>query len=283
MAHRDYLVEEYEVGDCKVEIFQDQDPQHPDEGSDDAFLVAFDRNFHVVRKNTWDDVGDFRNFIHPRYQVDGWNPEEELPEILSRPVDGPEDAEWRKAYIANCTDQIEVLLLEAGEESDFDNPIGKTMAHEVYSLRLDIWDAWQRYREAHAEWACFTLNVRNHGGGHIAISLGDVYDGSDTDRWGDPKEPDGFVMVKKGPGWHHTPQEVAESVVKEWTYYLDGEVYGYVVTTLDGDDVDSCWGFIGDIDYCKEEANSAAEWHNKNAQKQLPLPFTSETEVTNGP
>jgi hypothetical protein len=33
---------------------------------------------------------------------------------------------------------------------------------------------------------------------------------------------------------------------------LDGEVYGYILSTLDDDHAESCWGFIGDYKYCLE-------------------------------
>jgi hypothetical protein len=46
--------------------------------------------------------------------------------------------------------------------------------------------------------------------------------------------------------------------VKEYDSYLRGEVYGYVVDP-NGPDEDACWGFVGDIDYCKEAANESAE------------------------
>ncbi len=37
-----------------------------------------------------------------------------------------------------------------------------------------------------------------------------------------------------------------------------GEFAGYIVEDEDGDQLDSCWGF-DDVDYCREEAKSAAE------------------------
>lgn len=40
---------------------------------------------------------------------------------------------------------------------------------------------------------------------------------------------------------------VLQGEVKEYDYYLRGEVYGYDITK-DGEDVDSCWGFYGDPD-----------------------------------
>lgn len=49
------------------------------------------------------------------------------------------------------------------------------------------------------------------------------------------------------------------SEVEEYDSFLRGEVYGYIVENADGDHLDSCWGFIGDIKYVKEEATSAAK------------------------
>ena len=47
----------------------------------------------------------------------------------------------------------------------------------------------------------------------------------------------------------------AQGEVQEMDSYLTGEVYGYDID--DGDD--SCWGFIGDIKYCIEEAKGAVD------------------------
>ena len=53
-------------------------------------------------------------------------------------------------------------------------------------------------------------------------------------------------------------QEQIIAEVSEYDSFLRGEVYGYIVDN-DGPDEDACWGFVGDIDYCKEAANEAAE------------------------
>lgn len=51
-----------------------------------------------------------------------------------------------------------------------------------------------------------------------------------------------------------------DAVIKEYQSYLDGEVYYFTVS--DGDEViDSCGGFIGDIEYCRSEAVTTAEYH----------------------
>lgn len=58
--------------------------------------------------------------------------------------------------------------------------------------------------------------------------------------------------------------------VDEYSSYLNGEVYGYLVERLERDEdgdvvdsevIDSCWGFIGDEKYCLSEGLHAAEHH----------------------
>lgn len=283
MRSSESLVEERVVGNCTVKVYYDTDPQHPDEGNDDLFLVSFSNDFHVVRKRQWESASDFNDFVHPRFQVDGWDTSEEMPEPASAPIDGPADPEWRRCYLINCTDELEVLLLEAGQDTDFQNPAGRSFAHDNFTLRQEIWDAWQRFKTAHSEWACFALDARNYGGGHIRLIMGDIYDGTETDKWGDPVTARGFVMVKKSAGWHAEYEKVAESLVQEWQDYCDGNVYGYVVTDdLEDEEIDSCWGFIGDQEYCMAEGVSAAEWHEKNGRKQVPLPFPPAQGEANG-
>jgi hypothetical protein len=55
------------------------------------------------------------------------------------------------------------------------------------------------------------------------------------------------------------------SEVQEFSDYLSGNVYGYVIekpthcescSHNDAEHVDSCWGFIGDYEYCLKEAIS---------------------------
>jgi len=48
--------------------------------------------------------------------------------------------------------------------------------------------------------------------------------------------------------------------VETYDYYLRGEVYGYVIASPDDDNLDSCWGFVGDIAYCIEAAKESADY-----------------------
>lgn len=77
--------------------------------------------------------------------------------------------------------------------------------------------------------------------------------------------------------------EIAQQEVKELDSYLRGEVYRYSIN--DGEE--SCGGFIGDIQYCIDEAKGMAEWLKKNKEEEAekakiaaPLPlFPEGTEI----
>jgi hypothetical protein len=59
-------------------------------------------------------------------------------------------------------------------------------------------------------------------------------------------------------------EECLKSEVETYSQYLEGDVYGYVVSVpddededADGEELDSCWGLFG-MDYCVEEAKDRA-------------------------
>lgn len=54
-------------------------------------------------------------------------------------------------------------------------------------------------------------------------------------------------------------EEVIKSEIKTYDSYLRGEVYGYQVIGRDGDILESCWGFIGDMEDCLAEGKSVAK------------------------
>lgn len=48
-------------------------------------------------------------------------------------------------------------------------------------------------------------------------------------------------------------RKAAQSLVKEWNYILAGQVFGYRIEDEDGNELDACWGFIGDAADCLEQ------------------------------
>lgn len=65
--------------------------------------------------------------------------------------------------------------------------------------------------------------------------------------------------------------EGMEAEVKEYSSWLEGDCFGWVVEDKDGDTIESCWGYIGwdgeQKDYVIQEANNAAE-HEEKAQRE---------------
>lgn len=57
------------------------------------------------------------------------------------------------------------------------------------------------------------------------------------------------------------PFNAAELVCEEYTSWVNGEIYGYVVEDSNGDDLDSCWGFVGDPnEFVLEEGREALKY-----------------------
>jgi hypothetical protein len=81
----------------------------------------------------------------------------------------------------------------------------------------------------------------------------------------DDERVSGFVVVTPA-GIETTgapdPEEAARQDFETFRQWIDGEVFGYVVRSRDGEVLDSCWGFYGDPDGddgVKDEARRAAE------------------------
>ena len=63
-----------------------------------------------------------------------------------------------------------------------------------------------------------------------------------------------------------------QAEVEEYDDFLQGNVHGYTITNTETDEeVDSCWGFIGDLKYAQQEGEGSlkcnVEWEAKEAKK----------------
>ncbi|MNU40315.1 hypothetical protein D3C71_290280 [compost metagenome] len=67
-------------------------------------------------------------------------------------------------------------------------------------------------------------------------------------EWGDGAEGDDKLF------------EYAQGVAETYSHWANGECFGYVLKDEDGEEIDSCWGFIG-MDHVEEEARSSAKNH----------------------
>jgi hypothetical protein len=161
---------------------------------------------------------------------------------------------------------------DAESPRDWDNACTMVCFHGRYQLgdkdhgyNESDYNGWDELYDAivrdHKPVAIFPLGLIDHSG----ISM---YVGSGA-HWCDPGGWDsgqvGFAFVSRAKGleeWGKSKvtkhvRDMAEKClraeVETYDQYLRGDVYGYVVETPDGEQVDSCWGFFG-LEYCKAEA-----------------------------
>jgi len=60
-------------------------------------------------------------------------------------------------------------------------------------------------------------------------------------------------------------QNILEQEIQTWDDYGNGLVYGFIIRNPEGQDVDSCWGYIGDWEAdCLADAKSSVDSHLKN-------------------
>ena len=59
-------------------------------------------------------------------------------------------------------------------------------------------------------------------------------------------------------------EEILRGEVETFSQYLGGEVYGFIIEDLEGEILDSCWGFY-ELENCKSEAVSMANYYLPDA------------------
>ena len=157
---------------------------------------------------------------------------------------------------------------------------------ELREWEGEFYDRYDREPVTMQDWIPFLREVKGatvilpvysyeHGG--VTIRCGDALD-RDSNPFSCPWDSGlaGFIFdTPESREVCGTPEErIAECLkgeVKTMDQYLTGEVYGYIVETEHDDHADSCWGFY-DLDDCKSEAESAAEWHrDKQAREAAEL------------
>lgn len=53
--------------------------------------------------------------------------------------------------------------------------------------------------------------------------------------------------------------KLLQSEVSTYDDYLTGNCHGFVIKDGNGEEIESCWGFLGDSDYCMAEAKSIVD------------------------
>lgn len=118
--------------------------------------------------------------------------------------------------------------------------------------------------------ALMPLYLYEHGG--MTMSTGSFSCRFDSGQvgWGYVTKASAEKMGCIGPTYDKAFFEKAiEGDVETYDHYLTGQCYGYTVEDADGEEVESCWGFLGDMDYVRSEAKSAAEHADNPARDRM--------------
>lgn len=72
-------------------------------------------------------------------------------------------------------------------------------------------------------------------------------------------DPETGKMVPDGVWDQEALEKVIRGEVETYDDFLTGRCYGYQVIGAEDDNLESVWGFVGDLDYVRQEAREAAE------------------------
>ena len=257
------IAESYEVGRCKVEIHYDDDGQHanPRECDNLGIMVNWHDCYNLGDVQGRKEYGDGEAFL--RHLANEYAP----------PRRDYENAEMEKVW---------------------------NVVHKHYLiLPLGLYD--------HSGISIFVGgrgDVAGDGAGWDTSNIGYIYCSLDAARnnWLLPKRAGWKTKIKTkkfipakigpigetiteghyGPEYFLTVREYAEQVMRSevecYDDFLTGQVYGYVVEPESGDE-ESCWGFLGDVDYVKSEAYDVAERLNKAMDEEDRLADITEHET----
>jgi hypothetical protein len=139
-------------------------------------------------------------------------------------------------------DNLGTLYLDTGRDQyDFAHPIEG--GHSVA--------AWIRAHQI-AGHDLIMLTFHDYGSG--GLSMRETHDLTDADGFL-VALPESIALL--GVDEDDIPRQL-RGEMEEWQQYLAGDVYGYTLTTPEGNVLDSLWGLYG-YDYAREEANGAAD------------------------
>jgi len=174
------------------------------------------------------------------------------------------------------------LTVRIGWETDvspfnprqYDNLGTMVCAHRRYELgdeqitdeRFRGWNHIYRYLRISRKAICvLPLGLYDHSGISMYVGAGPAM--GDSAGWDSGQV--GFIYTTKErlDELGCNPDDVEEALraeVKEYSSYLCGEVYYYLIEDAEGDVLESCGGYIGDLEYVKSEAREAAETERKD-------------------
>jgi hypothetical protein len=148
--------------------------------------------------------------------------------------------------------------------------------HRCYRLgdeeakNTELYSSWEEWREKELgkDVIALPLYLYDHSG--LAMSTrGDIYPFNDP--WDAGQVGWIYVTLKKVRDWFGVKKvtkklrarvlEILVAEVEEYSRWLKGDVYGYVLEDAEGNKIDSCWGFFG------------TDWKENGMAGQIPAEY----------
>lgn len=138
----------------------------------------------------------------------------------------------------------------------------RTLGFTFDSRRFDGWADVERWlKDEQGAVVTLPLFLHDHGTLHLSVGGGDSWDSGQVGvaymtheaiekNWSDLSSDERIKAALR----------CLEAEIREYDDYLSGKVYGYLVQNHRGEVLESCRGFIGDLDYVYERARDAAEY-----------------------
>lgn len=142
--------------------------------------------------------------------------------------------------------------------------------HDFSISEYESWDKFIKYPtfqeylfNAHGACVLLPLYLYDHSG--LSISTSPFNCKFDSGKIGfiyatKEKIKNHFMIAEINEQTLETVKSILECEVKEYNQYLSGECYGYEIFNSLGESVGSCYGFIGDMDYCLQSAKEIADY-----------------------
>jgi hypothetical protein len=247
-----YVHSEFEVEGFTVEIVQDDDPQRPlddcEPNDRGVLMLCWHRGYTLGDAEKYNLIGHARRY-------DGWDEVEKEIERRYRPLvilplavhdhgnvhifvgrsGGWDSGQVGFAFDYGYDDEFGDLRKAVHARID---DYSKTLRHAFRETQSEDEDEDEFEARLQAAVDEFAANIGNEFP-QIAAVREDI--------------------EKRIAGW-----------VESYDDYLNGNVWGFVVTSPDGDDVESCWGFLGDPEKSGviEEGRAIAEWAAKERTEE---------------
>ena len=238
----DYLSKEYEG--YQIDVFYEEDADSPrDFDCNVAKMVCWHNRYNLGDKHDWSEPKDFLASMANKYVptmklINYVRKECDYLRVEYNKSDHLWYAEKRTNYWKDTWETLSVRFCSNGMDKD-----------ELYDVLLDemmfddLIDMLRPYVYIDM------LSLYDHSG----ITM---YVGGPCDQWDSGYV--GFAYIEKSTAlkeriylcnhktWQSAAEKAVAAEVKEYDYYLRGEVYGYELLNPEGDEIDSCWGYYGD-------------------------------------